>query len=255
MVVEQKNLQGEEAPAEEGHFFKTIQDSAIYHESEEFPGEKETDVAAFLDPRTNMLGVRILCGDGSLDIKEDEEVKICDNSEEYDLIRMMNGIGESSEEIGGQFPLNMNLHYLNGVSFDKGCYIGQELTQRTFHTGVVRRMALPILLISSQKSRNLKIDKQNFVPIQFLDKDFDLDLKGEEIFGSREGESKKPVKLGKVLTNRYNSAVALLDASKMDKLGPDATYHLSDYQVIVWQAPWLGAFAGSDQGEDANEGD
>ena len=60
----------------------------------------------------------------------------------------MLGILESSRELGNQFPLNCHLHNLNGVSFDKGCYIGQELTQRTFHTGVIRRVAMPFALCS-----------------------------------------------------------------------------------------------------------
>lgn len=34
---------------------------------------------------------------------------------------------------------------MNGVSFHKGCYIGQELTARTHHTGVVRKRLMPII--------------------------------------------------------------------------------------------------------------
>ena len=30
------------------------------------------------------------------------------------------------------------------VSFSKGCYIGQELTARTHHTGVVRKRVVPV---------------------------------------------------------------------------------------------------------------
>ena len=30
------------------------------------------------------------------------------------------------------------------VSFHKGCYLGQELTARTHHTGVVRKRVVPI---------------------------------------------------------------------------------------------------------------
>ena len=96
-------------------------------ESDEFPGELETDVAAFIDPRTTQMGVRVLCVEESLEI-DDPVIKRLENSEEYDLIRQMLGIPEGSSELGNQFPLNMHLHYLNGVSFDKGCYIGQELT-------------------------------------------------------------------------------------------------------------------------------
>lgn len=30
------------------------------------------------------------------------------------------------------------------VDFRKGCYVGQELTVRTYHTGVVRKRILPV---------------------------------------------------------------------------------------------------------------
>ena len=36
--------------------------------------------------------------------------------------------------------------YLHGVSFHKGCYLGQELTARTHHTGVIRKRILPLRL-------------------------------------------------------------------------------------------------------------
>ena len=35
---------------------------------------------------------------------------------------------------------------MHGVSFHKGCYIGQELTARTHHTGVVRKRLMPLEL-------------------------------------------------------------------------------------------------------------
>ena len=30
------------------------------------------------------------------------------------------------------------------VDFRKGCYVGQELTVRTYHTGVIRKRILPV---------------------------------------------------------------------------------------------------------------
>ena len=42
--------------------------------------------------------------------------------------------------------LQLLTDYLHGVSFHKGCYIGQELTARTHHTGVVRKRIVPITL-------------------------------------------------------------------------------------------------------------
>ena len=33
---------------------------------------------------------------------------------------------------------------MHGVSFHKGCYLGQELTARTHHTGVIRKRIMPL---------------------------------------------------------------------------------------------------------------
>lgn len=122
------------------------------------------------------MGVRVLCADESLEL--DEQVVKLDYPEEYHLIRQTLGIPESSRELGGQLPLNMHMHYLNGVNFDKGCYIGQELTQRTFHTGVVRKVALPFLLV---KEDSFEINSGNFAPLRMIDTDFSDDVK-EELF-------------------------------------------------------------------------
>lgn len=36
-------------------------------------------------------------------------------------------------------PLEASIDLLNGVDYRKGCYVGQELTARTHHKGVVRK--------------------------------------------------------------------------------------------------------------------
>ena len=43
----------------------------------------------------------------------------------------------------GSPPLEANLEGLHAISFDKGCYIGQELTARTHHRGVIRKRPVP----------------------------------------------------------------------------------------------------------------
>jgi len=35
---------------------------------------------------------------------------------------------------------------MGALDFRKGCYVGQELTVRTYHTGVIRKRILPVLL-------------------------------------------------------------------------------------------------------------
>ena len=40
------------------------------------------------------------------------------------------------------FALDSDLDELNGVAFDKGCYVGQELTARMKHRGTARKRLL-----------------------------------------------------------------------------------------------------------------
>ena len=63
----------------------------------------------------------------------------------YEARRLLAGVPQGPAEMKGALPLEMNLAELGGVSFAKGCYIGQELTARTHFKGVIRKRALPCL--------------------------------------------------------------------------------------------------------------
>lgn len=69
-------------------------------------------------------------------------------SERYDLNRIMKGVAEGQQEIVKEsaLPQESNIDYMGGIDFRKGCYVGQELTIRTHHTGVVRKRILPVQL-------------------------------------------------------------------------------------------------------------
>ncbi|KAH6771855.1 Glycine cleavage T-protein family [Perilla frutescens var. hirtella] len=54
-----------------------------------------------------------------------------------------------SNAIREAIPLEYNLAGLNAISFDKGCYIGQELIARTHHRGVIRKRLIPIRFLNS----------------------------------------------------------------------------------------------------------
>lgn len=64
----------------------------------------------------------------------------------YELRRMMMGVAEGQGEILKELalPQESNIDYMGGIDFRKGCYVGQELTIRTHHTGVVRKRILPV---------------------------------------------------------------------------------------------------------------
>ena len=204
-------------------------------ESEEFPGSFETDIAAFVDPRTVNQGVRMLCAEDSFDLGDNDETEIyTDPNKQYDLFRMAIGLLEGASEIGSQFPLNVNLHQLNGVSFQKGCYIGQELTQRTYHTGVIRKVALPFLLDSLPRDDNkIELAGDDFSPLDLVDLGFDEELKGQDIKDS------KGKKLGKVLASRNNLGIALVDIMRLNSNGAGHEYTLDGHRSLLWQPVWM----------------
>ena len=43
-------------------------------------------------------------------------------------------------------PLEYNMDLLDGITFDKGCYLGQELVARTHYQGLIRKRVLPVQL-------------------------------------------------------------------------------------------------------------
>ncbi|KAK5982624.1 Glycine cleavage T-protein barrel domain protein, partial [Trichostrongylus colubriformis] len=103
---------------------------------------------SFADPRCPSLGRRLYGVDGGSDVSE------------YHEKRRMLGIAEACEELGGLLPFHVNGDLLNMVSLEKGCYIGQELTARTAHTGVIRRRVLPFKCEKTVKGTVMQDDKK-----------------------------------------------------------------------------------------------
>ncbi len=87
------------------------------------------------DPRSPDLGRRWLApADGE--------------AEGYDARRITLGVPEGAAELGidNTLWLETNAVELNGVSFAKGCYVGQENTARMHHRDKLRRRLLPVRL-------------------------------------------------------------------------------------------------------------
>lgn len=77
---------------------------------------------------------------GTLESPEDTTIPVSD----YTKLRISLGVAEGPEEIPeGSVPLEYNLDGLNGISFSKGCYIGQELMARTHYQGQIRKRIMP----------------------------------------------------------------------------------------------------------------
>ncbi|XP_057337052.1 putative transferase CAF17 homolog, mitochondrial [Microplitis mediator] len=122
------------------------------------------NIIMYTDPRISKLGYRIL---SDKNVTKDEIIKnlipgisIDKNSLSYREMRYRLGIAEGTIDLppGKAFPLEINGDYLHGISFHKGCYIGQELTARTHHTGVVRKRLMP-LIFSEPVVDNINYDE------------------------------------------------------------------------------------------------
>ncbi|XP_035717353.1 putative transferase CAF17 homolog, mitochondrial [Vespa mandarinia] len=103
------------------------------------------------DPRSSSFGLRILA-DSDIERSEiikylDPNISISEDSLSYKEFKYKIGLAEGVNDLppGKPLPLEINCDYLHGISFQKGCYIGQELTARTYHTGVVRKRLLPFI--------------------------------------------------------------------------------------------------------------
>jgi len=74
----------------------------------------------------------------------------------YHLHRYLHGIAEGQSELPAEtsLPLESNLDTSSraAIDFHKGCYVGQELTIRTRHRGVVRKRVLPVVVYPAGES-------------------------------------------------------------------------------------------------------
>ena len=65
---------------------------------------------------------------------------------QYDRLRLELGVPDGSRDlvVDRSLLLESGFEELHGVSFTKGCFVGQELTARTKHRGLIKRRLLPV---------------------------------------------------------------------------------------------------------------
>ncbi len=99
----------------------------------------------FVDPRQQSLGVRIIAADGFDPASLFPDATKSDATA-YDAHRLKLAIPDGGRDILPEknFLLEANFEELNGVSFAKGCYVGQELTARTKYRGTIKKRLLRI---------------------------------------------------------------------------------------------------------------
>ncbi len=108
------------------------------------------DGIVFTDPRSDELGVRVHLPEARLAEFFGAAGFAEGSRDDYDRHRLSAGIPDGSRDlvIGRSYLLESNFDLLDGVSFSKGCYIGQENTARQRYRGTVRRRLARVAITS-----------------------------------------------------------------------------------------------------------
>lgn len=112
------------------------------------PGE----LMNFQDPRLAEMGQRVIGDRPALEALENA------SPDAYHLHRIKLGIPDTSD-IGSSktFPHEANFDQLGGVSFTKGCYVGQEVVSRMQHRGTTRSRIIPVTFDGEMSEPNAEI--------------------------------------------------------------------------------------------------
>jgi hypothetical protein len=102
--------------------------------------------AVFVDPRLASLGARAILP------REEARALLTDAGlveaefDRYDRLRLSLGVPDGSRDLvlEKSILLEAGFDELNGVDWQKGCYIGQELTARTKYRGLVKKRLMPV---------------------------------------------------------------------------------------------------------------
>jgi tRNA-modifying protein YgfZ len=111
----------------------------------------------YVDPRLPALGVRII------DVPETLTAPPFATESSLDVFRAYRlalGVPEGSGDIlvDRGFLLENGFDELNGVDWQKGCYVGQELTARTKYRGLVKRRLMPVRIEGAAPEPGSKIE-------------------------------------------------------------------------------------------------
>lgn len=102
---------------------------------------------AFADPRFAALGIRIIAeNDRSAAVLAAAGAEAA-SADAYHAHRIGLGVPEGGRDfvLGDTFPHEALLDQLHGVSFTKGCFVGQEVVSRMQHRATVRKRVVPVV--------------------------------------------------------------------------------------------------------------
>lgn len=114
------------------------------------PGTAKTrfDGVSYIDPRHAGMGERTIRKADADDTFPTDIVLLETNRRAYDALRISLGIPATGTDLiaDKSMPLESGFDELHGVDFDKGCYVGQEVTARMKHRNLVKKRLFPVAI-------------------------------------------------------------------------------------------------------------
>jgi len=103
-------------------------------------------LVAFVDPRLSELGARVLGPAGKVAAALSSLGCSERSLPDYDALRLSFGVPDGSRDLVVEKALLLENGFdeLNGVDWQKGCYMGQELTARTKYRALIRKRLFPV---------------------------------------------------------------------------------------------------------------
>ena len=158
-----------------------------------------------IDPRLEAAGGRVILPINSLEI----EIKLIGAKPaslfDYDLHRLKLGLPNASSDlvIDKALLIESGFDELNGIDWNKGCYMGQELTARTKYRGLVKKRLVLVTIEGATPAPG--------TPIMVGDKN-----------------------VGEMRSSNGNNGIALL---RLDQLENEAAQYMCEQTVLTPRKP------------------
>ena len=111
---------------------------------------KIDDGYAFIDPRNKELGIKVIINKDTINFFAKKYDLIEEDINKYEEIRINNAIPNSIFDLkyNNSLILENNFDKINAISWDKGCYVGQEITARIKYRSLLKKNLLKVKILN-----------------------------------------------------------------------------------------------------------
>ena len=144
------------------------------------------------DPRSNKIGNKLICKSEDSEILKN--VKEIDEKKYHEiLIRNTVPLSHFDLKENKSLLLENNFENLNAISWDKGCYVGQELTARMKYRALLKKRIYSLAVKDGipQIEQSIKDDKNNYGKIINVENNSILAMLNIELAESKINEHQK----------------------------------------------------------------